>query len=121
MTGGRVVVLGETGRNFGAGMSGGIAYVWDPDCELGQRVNPEMVELEVLDESDIAWLVPLLEDYVAVTKSPRAASLLRDKESTFSNIIKVMPRDYRRVLEATQRAITEGLDVDHVIMESARG
>jgi len=121
MTGGRVVVLGETGRNFGAGMSGGIAYVWDPERLLGDRVNAEMVELEALDADDIAWLVELLGDYATVTKSPVAAALLQDKERGFTDIIKVMPRDYRRVLEASQRALVEGLDVDQVIMESVRG
>ena len=78
MTGGRVVVLGPTGRNFGAGMSGGIAYVWDPDGDFGAYVNPEMVDLEVLDADDVSWLADILRRHVEETGSAVAARLLAD-------------------------------------------
>ena len=121
MTGGRVVVLGETGRNFGAGMSGGIAYVYDPARKLVNRVNPEMVELEPLDEQDTSWLIALLEDYAQATKSTIAMGLLEKPQEAFVDMIKVMPRDYRRVLEASARALADGRDVEQAIMETARG
>ncbi len=76
MTGGRVVVLGATGRNFGAGMSGGIAYVYDPDGVFPSKVNPEMVELEALDADDLAWLRTTLEAHREHTDSAVAARVL---------------------------------------------
>lgn len=121
MTGGRVVVLGSTGRNFGAGMSGGIAYVFDPNRNLGERVNREMVELEPIDDEDSKWLSELLEDYFAATQSPLAKAILESADSRFQDIIKIMPRDYRRVLEASAKALAEGHDVEAAIMGSARG
>jgi len=121
MTGGRVVVLGETGRNFGAGMSGGIAFMYDPDRKLVGRVNPEMVELEALDDQDTTWLIGLLGDYAEATKSPVARRLLERPDEALVDMIKVMPRDYRRVLEASARALAEGRDVEQAIMETARG
>ncbi|MCQ3971399.1 hypothetical protein, partial [Klebsiella pneumoniae] len=69
MTGGRAVVLGETGRNFGAGMSGGIAYVWDPDDLFHRNLNNEMVDLDPLDETDEAWLRDTIRTHLAETDS----------------------------------------------------
>ncbi len=101
MTGGTVFVLGPTGRNFAAGMSGGVAFVHDPDAMLPRRLNPEMVELEPLDEEDRRSLEELCRAHVARTGSARAAWLLARWEDTLGEVVKVMPRDYRRVLEAT--------------------
>jgi glutamate synthase (NADPH/NADH) large chain len=101
MTGGVVVVLGPTGRNFAAGMSGGTAYVFDRTRTFKQRCNPEMVELESLvDESEI-WLVyGLIERHLNLTGSPLARRILDNWEHLVSSFVKVMPTDYRRVLQA---------------------
>jgi glutamate synthase (NADPH/NADH) large chain len=100
MTGGRVVVLGPTGRNFAAGMSGGIAYVWDHDGDFATKCNGAMVELEsVDDEADIAELKRLIERHRDYTGSPVAGRLLKDWDTTLSQFVKVMPTDYKRVLE----------------------
>jgi glutamate synthase (NADPH/NADH) large chain len=121
MTGGRVVVLGETGRNFGAGMSGGIAYVWDPRRTFGPRVNTELVELEPLGEDDISWLGEILARHCDETGSAVAAQVLATFADAQADFIKVMPRDYRRVLEATRQAEREGRSVEEAVMAVARG
>ena len=97
MTGGRVVVLGPTGRNFGAGMSGGIAFVHDPDGTFPSRVNPEMVDLEVLDGDDTTWLRDRVERHLTETGSAVAARLLDDWDHALGSFVKVMPRDYKPV------------------------
>jgi glutamate synthase (NADPH/NADH) large chain len=101
MTGGAVVVLGTTGRNFAAGMSGGTAYVFDRARTFKQRCNTEMVELESLvDESEI-WLVyGLIETHLKLTESPLARRILDNWEHLVSAFVKVMPTDYRKVLQA---------------------
>ena len=105
MTGGRVVVIGPTGRNFGAGMSGGIAYVLDEAGDFAIRCNREMVDLEPLAEEEDATLVRgLLERHRDATGSAVAEALLGDWAGAVSRFVKVMPRDYRRVLEE-QRAV----------------
>jgi glutamate synthase (NADPH/NADH) large chain len=121
MTGGMVVVLGPTGRNFAAGMSGGVAFVHDPDMMLPRRLNPEMVELEQLDEEDRRSVQELCTAHLAATGSRPAARLLDRWEDTVTEIVKVMPRDYRRVLEATRRAIEAGGSVDDEVMAAAHG
>ena len=120
MTGGRVVVLGPTGRNFGAGMSGGIAYVWDPRDELPSRLNTEMVQLEELDDEDRAFVVRMLERHLAETGSSVAERLLSEGDGALASFRKVMPNDYRRVLEATRKAEAEGRDVIEAVMEASR-
>jgi glutamate synthase domain-containing protein 3 len=100
MTGGRVVVIGPTGRNFAAGMSGGIAYVYDTSGEFKDLCNPEMVELERPDKpEDIATIRRLLENHHKFTSSPVARTILDDFEQEMKWFVKVMPSDYRRVLE----------------------
>jgi glutamate synthase (NADPH) large chain len=101
MTGGVVVVLGPTGRNFAAGMSGGTAYVLDRNRTFKQRCNVDMVELESLvDESEI-WLVyGLVENHVRLTRSPLAQRVLDNWEHLVSSFVKVLPTDYRKVLQA---------------------
>ena len=100
MTGGRVVVLGKTGRNFAAGMSGGIAYIYDPKASFAPRCNPEFVDLEPLDrEDDMQLVLELLKRHVRYTGSTLAARLLTDWSTASKMFVKVMPRDYRRVLE----------------------
>ncbi len=103
MTGGRVVVLGPTGRNFAAGMSGGITYVWDPEDRLRARCNLEMVELEeLLDDPDIYELRTLIERHKQFTDSAVAARLLANWPTTLRQFVKVMPTDYKRVLMQQQ-------------------
>ncbi len=109
MTGGRVVVIGRTGRNFAAGMSGGVAYVLDVDGDFARRCNRGLVDLEPLDQAeDIALVRDLLQRHVEYTRSSLAARLLRDWLAVRPRFVKVMPRDYRRVLEAEARARAEG-------------
>jgi glutamate synthase (NADPH/NADH) large chain len=113
MTGGRVVVLGPVGRNFAAGMSGGIAYLLDPDQAL---INPEMVEVEPVRDADLSFLAALLGRYEAETRSPVAAALLADWPAAKERICRVMPRDYKRVLAATRQAQRDGADVARAVM-----
>ncbi|WP_310963042.1 glutamate synthase large subunit [Nocardioides terrisoli] len=121
MTGGQVVVLGETGRNFAAGMSGGVAYVLD----LAEaRVNPELVELSALDEAEAASLGELVRRHVDETGSTVGERLLADWPSAAARFTRVMPSDYKRVLEAREEAREEGLDEDETaarIMEVLHG
>jgi glutamate synthase domain-containing protein 3 len=99
MTGGRVVVLGRTGRNFAAGMSGGIAYVLDADGGFERRCNREMVDLEPLIESDdIAFLQVAIRTHVKLTGSRHAERVLAEWASMHRRFVKVMPRDYKRAL-----------------------
>ncbi|MDA8047380.1 MAG: glutamate synthase large subunit [Actinomycetota bacterium] len=121
MTGGRVVVLGPTGRNFGAGMSGGIAYVWDPSGVFGANLNGEMVDLEDCDEDDTAWLADVLSTHGAETDSAVAARILTAWPRAAASFVKVMPRDYKRVLEAVRRAEEAGRPVEEAIMAAAHG
>jgi glutamate synthase (NADPH/NADH) large chain len=102
MTGGRVVILGGTGRNFGAGMSGGVAYVLDPNGKFHENYNPETVELERLEyPQEITILQGLIEEHLAYTGSAVAAHLLRDWENAVNTFVKVMPTDYKDVLRET--------------------
>ena len=120
MTGGRVVVLGPTGRNFGAGMSGGIAFVLDEDGSFPTRLNAEMVLLEPLDDEDRSWLRDRVERHVAETDSALGRRLLADWETSLASFVKVMPRDYRRVLEAQRQAEADGTDPIEAIMAASR-
>ncbi len=121
MTGGKVAILGPTGRNFAAGMSGGIAYVYDPHGTLSDNLNAEMVDLERLDDDDVSWLHDMLVAHVDATDSTPAKHVLSDWESQLKHFVKVMPRDYRSVLTAIAEAERNGEDVDEAIMAAARG
>ncbi|WP_051113935.1 glutamate synthase large subunit [Actinopolymorpha alba] len=118
MTGGTVVVLGGTGRNFAAGMSGGAAYVLD--LKVG-RVNQEMVDLDPLTPDDKELLHSLVTAYAEETASPVAEALLADWQVAVERFTKVMPQDYKRVLAARARAEAEGRDVNQAIMEASHG
>jgi glutamate synthase (NADPH/NADH) large chain len=118
MTGGRAVILGPTGRNVAAGMSGGTAYVLDLDPS---KVNRDMVELVGLDESDREFLLAVVREHEEETGSAVAAELLAQWDDSLLRFSKVMPTDYKRVLDARERAAREGLDVDTAVMESAHG
>jgi len=109
MTGGRVVVIGRTGRNFAAGMSGGIAYVLDLDGDFSRRCNREMVDLEPLDQpADVHLVGGLIDRHVAYTGSAHAAKILANWRAMQSRFVRVMPKDYKRVLAAEARARAEG-------------
>ncbi|MEY2634474.1 MAG: hypothetical protein RIS75_414 [Actinomycetota bacterium] len=118
MTGGRVLILGPTGRNFAAGMSGGIAYVLDL---VNSRVNSEMVDIEPLSHDDEIFVKALIAEHAEETGSAIAQTLLTDWEAAMPRLSKVMPRDYKRVIEAQAKAEAEGRDVLEAIMEAARG
>jgi glutamate synthase (ferredoxin) len=98
MTGGRVVVIGGTGRNFAAGMSGGVAYVWDKQGDFPIRCNKEMVALEELEEEDIQLVHGMIRKHQDFTGSEVAAGLLRDWENSIKQFVKVMPVDYKKAL-----------------------
>jgi glutamate synthase (NADPH/NADH) large chain len=117
MTGGRVVILGGHGRNFAAGMSGGLAYVLDLDP---RRLNPAMVDLEPVPADDAGWLRETVARHAQLTGSPVAEALLANWDVALCRFTAVVPRDYKRVLEATRRAREEGRPVDEAIMEAAR-
>ncbi|NTY59903.1 glutamate synthase large subunit [Mycolicibacterium sphagni] len=121
MTGGKVAILGPTGRNFAAGMSGGIAYVYDLHGHLGDNLNTEMVDLERLDADDVEWLQAMLVAHVDATDSAVGQRILSDWESQLKHFVKVMPRDYRSVLTAIAEAERNGEDVDTAIMAAANG
>ncbi|GLU45916.1 glutamate synthase large subunit [Nocardiopsis ansamitocini] len=117
MTGGRAVVLGRTGRNFAAGMSGGIAYVLDLD---EGRVNAEMVDIDPLDDTDRVFLEDALTRHHAETGSTVAQALLADLDLAVERFAKIMPRDFKRVLTARAEAERDGRDVAQAIMAAAQ-
>ena len=122
MTGGVVVVLGQTGRNFAAGMSGGVAYVLQDRETFDVHCNQDMVALEnVVDVDDLAELKGLLEQHLQYTDSTVAKDVLANWADYQSKFIKVMPTDYKRVLEAIRIAEVNGTSVDDAVMEAAHG
>jgi glutamate synthase (ferredoxin) len=117
MTGGRVVVLGRTGRNFAAGMSGGVAYVFDEDGDFAKRCNPEMVNLYALEDADdVAEVKALIERHVEATGSKRAHYILENWEELQQRFVKVLPKDYERVLQAFKDVLASGLSGDEAVM-----
>jgi glutamate synthase domain-containing protein 3 len=98
MTGGHVVILGKTGRNFGAGMSGGIAYVLDEEGEFEARVNLETVDLDPMDAQDLERVQRLVRRHFQYTRSRRADDVLRKWETYAPKFVKVFPKDYKRAL-----------------------
>ncbi|NBT16128.1 MAG: glutamate synthase large subunit [Chitinophagia bacterium] len=106
MTGGLVIVLGKTGRNFAAGMSGGIAYVYDIDGNFRDACNPEMVDLDPIDEADMETIAGLLKEHLLATESSVAKFILSDLDNQGTNFIKVYPRDYKKVMQAQKNEKT---------------
>jgi glutamate synthase (ferredoxin) len=120
MTGGVALILGATGRNFAAGMSGGTAFVLDPDGVFPGRCNREMVELEPLeDPEDLSLVRDLLIQHAGYTGSAVAAALLKDWEAAVGTFVKVMPTDYRRVL--LERKKQAGVAGRSEVVEVGRG
>ena len=107
------MVIGPTGRNFAAGMSGGIAYVWDVDGKFKDRCNLEMVGLEeVVEDEDIETVLQLLQNHYRYTGSSVAKSILDDFQNQIKRFVKVMPHEYKRILE--QKKLDEELDLTEV-------
>ena len=107
MTGGRVAVLGETGRNFAAGMSGGIAYIYDKAKNFSLRCNMGSVDLKTLHEDSVDELRSMLENHVKYTDSAVAKSILENWEDEMQHFVRVMPRDYARVLKQQKQIQAE--------------
>jgi len=119
MTGGRVIVLGGAGRNFGAGMSGGVAYVLDERGDFGNSINREMVDTGPLEEpEEIAAVRAMIEKHYGYTRSARARQVLDAWESFVPRFVRVMPRDYKRMLACIARAHEQGLTGEDAIMEA---
>jgi glutamate synthase (NADPH/NADH) large chain len=119
MTGGRVVILGPTGRNFAAGMSGGIAYILDENGDFEGHCNTEMVDLlRVEYDDDSAELREMIEAHVRYTQSALGQEILDHWETRLPQFVKVFPRDYRRMLESLDRARQSGLSGDDAVMEA---
>jgi len=117
MTGGRVIVLGRTGRNFAAGMSGGIAYILDEAGDFSGRCNMELVALEKLtDPNEIEEVWKLIQRHQTFTESERAARILANWQEFVPKFVKVMPKDYARVLKSLKKAEENGLSGDDAIM-----
>ncbi len=117
MTGGRVVVLGAAGRNFAAGMSGGVAYVLDESGVFAKSVNTQMVGIEKLEKpSEIAEVRGLVEKHLAYTRSDRAKAVLAKWDQMVPLFVKVLPNDYKRMLACIERAHGQGLTGEEAIM-----
>ena len=121
MTGGKAVILGPTGRNFAAGMSGGVAFVHDPFGDFVERVNHEMVILEALNAEDEIWLKDIILEHKNQTDSVVAEKVLHKWGTPSSRFVKIMPTDYKRVLEAAAAARSAGKDEVEAIMASSGG
>jgi glutamate synthase (ferredoxin) len=116
MTGGKVVILGPTGRNFAAGMSGGIAYILDPSRTFATRCNREMVDLETLENpEEIREVHDMIQKHLHYTGSQRASQVLEHWDRSIPLFVKVMPRDYKRVLQHIQEALEAGLSGDNAL------
>ncbi len=117
MTGGHVVVLGRAGRNFGAGMSGGVGYVLDESGDFATRVNQQMVGIEKLeDKKEIAALRAMIQKHFDYTQSTKAKAVLANWDKMVPKFVKVMPKDYKRMLACIERAQAQGLTGDEAIM-----
>ncbi|HEY5345582.1 MAG TPA: glutamate synthase large subunit, partial [Verrucomicrobiae bacterium] len=117
MTGGRVIILGKTGRNFAAGMSGGVAYVLDEAGDFATRCNMELVGLEKLEDADeIEEVWKLLQRHQTLTHSERAGKILGDWKNFIPKFVKVMPQDYKRVLLSLKKVQSQGLTGDEAVM-----
>src|SRR5205823_1347798 len=104
MTGGRAIILGETGRNFAAGMSGGIAYVLDEHDRFANLVNREMVELEAPDSEDLDYIHTMVRRHIEYTDSARGQHVIENWDRLAAKFVKIMPTDYKRALAEMQKA-----------------
>jgi glutamate synthase domain-containing protein 2/glutamate synthase domain-containing protein 1/glutamate synthase domain-containing protein 3 len=116
MTGGRIVVIGPTGRNFGAGMTGGVAYVWDVTGDFSKKVNREMVDIEPMEEEDVQEVHGLLVKHLLHTTSTVAKRILEEGPALIRTFVKVMPRDYKRMISTIKKMHQAGMTGDQAIM-----
>jgi glutamate synthase domain-containing protein 2/glutamate synthase domain-containing protein 1/glutamate synthase domain-containing protein 3 len=116
MTGGRVVVLGSTGRNFAAGMSGGLAYVLDEEGDFSIHCNQEMVDLEPLNSNDTEEVKEMIERHIEYTGSDKGKRVLANWGSLVDKFVRVIPKDYKRMLQAMERVQEKGLSGDEALM-----
>jgi glutamate synthase (NADPH/NADH) large chain len=123
MTGGRVVILGDVGRNVAAGMSGGVVFIYEQDGgdDLRSKLNTEMVDLERLDADGEETVREMLTAHVDATGSPVASRVLDDWENARDRFAVVMPREYKRIMETQKRAEKDGLNVDEAVMAAVKG
>ncbi len=120
MTGGRAVILGRTGRNFAAGMSGGIAFVLDEEGDFKNRCNLGMVALETLDDDDFQFVRASIQKHIGYTQSVRGQHILDQWQAYQSKFIKVMPVDYKRVLQQLTQSMAEGSEPPEKVLQGAR-
>jgi glutamate synthase (ferredoxin) len=121
MTGGKAVILGEVGKNFAAGMSGGIAYVLDREHTLYLRMNKDMASLcELSEKYDIAELKSILEDYVRETDSEFGKEILSNFEKYIPDFKKIVPNDYQKMVAAIGRYEEQGVSHEHAVLEAFR-
>ncbi len=119
MTGGRVVVLGRTGSNFGAGMSGGIAFVYNIDGDFEKRCNKQLVSIEeVSDKEDISELREMIENHYKYTKSSRAEKILDNFDSEIKKFVKIIPFDYKKVINEIKKCVGAGMSEEDAKMEA---
>ncbi len=119
MTGGRVVILGDTGKNFAAGMSGGIAYVLDTNSDLYMKLNKEMVSIEaVTDKYDVSELKTMIEDHVKYTNSTRGKEILDDFAEYLPLFKKIIPRDYKKMMNMIVTMEEKGLSSEAAQIEA---
>ena len=124
MTGGVALILGEVGQNFAAGMSGGVAYVYDRFRTLASRCNTELVELLTPDEDDFELIHALLEEHVERTQSPRGIKLLFQFSAIHRRFVKVIPREYRLIVEQAKKEQEAGFAPEEAVeraFEALRG
>jgi glutamate synthase (ferredoxin) len=115
MTGGKVVVLGKTGRNFAAGMSGGVAYILNETDDFATRCNQQMADIEPLDEEDLEKVRQMIDKHLEYTQSQKAAKVLANWGDYSGKFVKVMPRDYKRVVACLKKALEAGLSGDDAL------
>ena len=115
MTGGRVIILGAVGENFAAGMSGGIAYVFDEDDSLNSKINREMVLVEGLDEEDKKFVKEKVGNHYRLTKSARGKMINDDFNNNVAKFKKVIPKDYKEVMEFVREKEVEGLNREEAL------
>ncbi len=118
MTGGTVVILGETGNNFAAGMSGGIAYVLDENNKFVSKVNKEMVLIENLNVDDIGFLKGIITEHYNLTNSEKAKNILNNFDLYLSKFKKIIPKDYKEVLELVKINEEKGFTKDEALINA---
>ncbi|MDV4151773.1 glutamate synthase large subunit [Clostridium sp. AL.422] len=118
MTGGTVVLLGKCGINFAAGMSGGIAYVFDKDNTLNSKLNKELVEVESIEKHDEESLIALIKEHVELTQSKRGAEILDNWNEEVKNFKKIVPNDYKKIITLIDMKKNEGLDYEDALLSA---